>query len=256
MDIKTWQDDYAAIEDQITNFIKRSAPTNGVVLGISGGIDSALVLTLCVAALGKEKVTALFMPEAAIDVGDTIKQYVRQLGVKRETIPIKPLFEAYLRHAGIADNRLVTGNLKARIRMSLLYSRSNAAGLVVMGTGNRSELLAGYFTKYGDGGVDYLSIGALYKTQVRGLAKHMGVPEEIITQAPTAGLWAGQTDEQELGITYEKLDLILYEHTEKGVPFDQIKLEDISQAEIGIVKQRVEGNGFKSIAPPICQLKK
>ncbi len=243
-----------SIKDQITDFIARHAPSNGVVIGVSGGIDSALVLALCVTALGKEKTTALLMPEMATDISDTIHEYIKQLGVKYEVIPIKLLFEAYAQHAGITDDRLVMGNLKARIRMSLLYSRSNAQGLVVMGTGNRSELLTGYFTKYGDGGVDYLPIGALYKTQVRELAKHMGVPEAIITQPPTAGLWAGQTDEQELGITYQKLDLILHEHADKGIPFDAINIPGVTKAEIQTVQKRVEHNSFKSIAPQICQL--
>ncbi len=254
--MNTWQVGYEEIENQIIHFITQKAPSNGVILGVSGGIDSALVLALCVKALGKEKTKALLMPEAEADVGDIINQYVRKLGVKYEVIPIKPLFEAYLQHAGISDERLVTGNLKARIRMSLLYSRSNAEGLVVMGTGNRSEILTGYFTKYGDGGVDYLPIGALYKTQVRKLAKRMGVPEEIIAQPPTAGLWLGQTDEQELGITYQKLDLILYEHFGKGLSFKQIDLPSITKEEIEIVQQRVENNSFKSMSPPICQLEK
>jgi NAD+ synthase len=174
--------------------------------------------------------------------------------VQSEAIPIQPLFAAYQQHAGIANDQLITGNLKARIRMSLLYSRSNAGGLVVMGTGNRSELLAGYFTKYGDGGVDYLPIGGLYKTQVWELARHLGVPPAIISQAPTAGLWPGQTDEEELGITYHKLDLILHAHADKGLPFADIRLPDITAADIQIVRQRVEQNRFKSLAPPICQL--
>lgn len=246
--------DPASAQRQITQFIAQHAPPDGVVLGVSGGVDSAVVLALCAAALGPARVTALFMPEAAADVDDVIKTYVEQLGVKHEVIPIKPLVEAYARHADISDSRLVTGNLKARIRMSLLYSRSNASGLVVMGTGNRSELLAGYFTKYGDGGVDYLPIGALYKTQVWQLAKHLGVPDPIISQAPSAGLWAGQTDEQELGISYQKLDLILHEHADRGVPFADIRLPGVTAAEIQTVRQRVEQNRFKSLSPPICQL--
>jgi len=241
---------------QIVDFIQKHAPKNGVVLGVSGGIDSALVLALCVQALGKDNVLALFMPENSRDIGDTIKQYVASLGVRSETLPIKPIFETYIKQGGVADNRLVVGNLKARIRMTLLYTRSNANGLVVMGTGNRTELLMGYFTKYGDGGVDYLPIGALYKTEVRQLAKEMGVPDEIIAQPPTAGLWPGQTDEQELGISYEKLDQILTEHTDKGVSFDQINLPGISRSEIQIVQKRLDGYGFKTTPTLICQLTK
>ena len=245
----------SSLQTQITDFITQHAPANGVVLGVSGGIDSALVLALCAAALGKGRTTALFMPEHKTDISDAIKQYVQQLGVANEIIPIKPIFEAYVHHGGITNERLVKGNLKARIRMSLLYSRSNAKGLVVMGTGNRSEMLTGYFTKYGDGGVDYLPIASLYKTQVRELARYMGVPQAIITQPPTAGLWTGQTDEEELGITYEKLDLVLREHADKGVPFNHINIPGITQEEIEAVRKRVENNSFKLIAPPICQLK-
>lgn len=248
--------DYDKIENQIVHFIQQTAPANGVVLGVSGGIDSALVLSLCVKALGGEKVRVLLMPELESDIGATIRKYLLKLQVKSEVIPIKPIFDAYQRYGDIIGGRLVMGNIKARIRMSLLYNRSNAEGLVVMGTGNRSELLAGYFTKYGDGGVDYLPIGALYKTQVKELAKRAGVPKAIISQAPSAGLWAGQTDEEELGLTYKKLDQVLYAYTEKGIPFHAIDITGITKTEVQLVKKRLEQNNFKSLSPPICQLTK
>lgn len=248
--------DTASAKQQITDFIAKVAPANGVVLGISGGIDSALVLTLCVEALGKDRVFGIFMPEAADDIGEVIKQYADQLGIKYEIVPIKPIVDTYIQNGGVAKDQAVLGNLKARIRMSLLYSRSNARGLVVMGTGNRSELLAGYFTKYGDGGVDYLPIGDLYKTGVRQLAKAVGVPEPIIAQPPSAGLWAGQTDEAEMGITYEKLDLILHEHFDKGIAWEKISLPDIATEDIQKVKQRTENAAPKLAMPPLCQLQK
>lgn len=243
------------IERQITQFIAKYAPAAGVIVGVSGGVDSAVVLTLSVKAVGKDRTRALFMPETVTTVGSTIQNYVKLLGVPADVVPIKPLYDTYVQYGRIAaENRMVSGNLKARIRMSLLYSRSNAQNLVVMGTGNRSELLAGYFTRYGDGGVDFLPIGALYKTQVYTLAKQLGVPEEIVIQAPSAGLWDGQTDEQELGITYKKLDTILHEYADKNVPFKQIKLPGISSTDIKTVKRRVEANAYKLVAPPICQL--
>ncbi len=254
--IYTMNNSIRSIESQISHFIQQNAPAGGVVLGVSGGIDSAVVLTLCVKALGKNRTRALFMPEVAKDISDTIQTYVQDLGVRVETIPIKPLFDVYIEYGGVAKkDRVVSGNLKARIRMSLLYSRSNAQNLVVMGTGNRSELLVGYFTRYGDGGVDFLPIGALYKTQVFALARQIGVPEEIVTQAPSAGLWAGQTDEQELGITYEKLDRILIEYADKNIPFSQIKLPGITSAEVQIVRTRVESSRYKLQTSPICQMK-
>jgi NAD+ synthase len=224
-------------------------------MGVSGGIDSALVLTLCIKALGKERVRALLMPEQAADIQETIKQYLMQLKVNYEIIPIRLILEAYERYASIKDERLILGNLKARIRMTILYSRSNAERLVVMGTGNRSEILAGYYTKYGDGGVDFLPIGDLYKAQVRGLARHLNLPDEIISQAPSAGLWEGQTDEQEMGITYDKLDVVLSEHFDNNVPFEQIRINGISMSEVQLVKKLSTSSSFKASAPPICPIK-
>jgi NAD+ synthase len=246
----------AGAKKQIMEFIAVHAPEKGVVIGLSGGIDSTLVLALCVEALGKDRVLGIFMPESAEDISASIKQYAEQLGIQQETIPIKPIFEAYLSSGGISADKTVAGNLKARIRKNLLYSRSNAKGLVVMGTGNRSELLTGYFTKYGDGGVDFLPIGDLYKTHVRQLAKHMGVPEPIITQPPSAGLWEGQTDEKEMGITYEKLDRILYEHYDNKTPFDSINLPGITAEDVEKISRLTEKAESKLTMPPICQLTK
>lgn len=246
--------DISGAKRQILDFISAHAPENGVVLGISGGIDSSLVLALCVEALGKDRTFGMFMPEKESDIGETIKQYVDRLGISCEVVPIQPIVDAYTKNGGVSEDRLVGGNLKARIRMSLLYSRSNARNLVVMGTGNRSELLSGYFTKYGDGAVDFLPIGDLYKAQVRQLAKQMGVPEPIITQPPSAGLWDGQTDEKEMGINYDKLDLILHERFDKGTPFDEISLPGITGQDIKKVKQRAQNATDKLSMPPICQL--
>ncbi|HEX5744377.1 MAG TPA: NAD+ synthase [Candidatus Saccharimonadales bacterium] len=248
--------DTAGARKQIVEFIRQRTPAGGVVVGLSGGIDSSLVLALCVEAVGKGKTLGIFMPESASGVPATIKLYAESLGIRHETIAIKPIFDAYARHGGISDEKLVAGNLKARIRMNLLYSRSNARGLVVIGTGNKSELLTGYFTKYGDGGVDYLPIGDLYKTHVRQLAEHAGVPDPIITQPPSAGLWEGQTDEKELGITYRKLDRILHEHYDNGTPFDQVDLPGITEADVKKVKRLTEAAAPKLTMPPVCRVRK
>lgn len=248
--------DIDGVKKQIVGFIRKHAPADGVVIGLSGGIDSTLVLALCVEALGKNRVLGIFMPESASGVPATIKRYAEGLGIRHETVPIRPIFDAYARHGSIADDKKVAGNLKARIRKNILYSRSNARGLVVMGTGNKSELLAGYFTKYGDGGVDYLPVGDLYKTHVRQLAKHMGVPEPIIAQPPSAGLWEGQTDEKEMGITYEKLDRILHEHYDNGTPFGRIELPGITKADIEKAKSLTKTAAPKLNMPPVCRVKK
>jgi NAD+ synthase len=247
--------DLDGTQKQIMEFIRQHAPADGVVMGLSGGIDSTLVLALCVEALGKDKVLGIFMPESADGVPGAIAKYADKLGIRHETVPIGPIFDAYVRHGGIPDDKKATGNLKARIRMNLLYSRSNAGGLVVMGTGNRSELLAGYFTKYGDGGVDFLPIGDLYKTHVRQLAAHMGVPEPIIAQPPSAGLWEGQTDEREMGITYDKLDRILSGHYDDGTPFDRMDLPGITRSDIDKVVGLTRAAAPKLNMPPVCRVR-
>lgn len=248
--------DIAGARERIIKFIRRRAPARGVIVGLSGGIDSTLVLALCVEAIGKNKTFGMFMPESASGVPGSIKQYADSLGIKYETIPVGPLLDAYVRHGGIAEDKTVAGNLKARVRKNLLYTRSNANGLVVMGTGNRSELLTGYFTKYGDGGVDYLPIGDLYKTHVRKLAERMGVPGPIINQPPSAGLWKGQTDEKEMGVTYEKLDRILHEHYDNGTPFDRINLPGITKADVKKVARLTQAAAPKLTMPPVCRVRR
>jgi NAD+ synthase len=147
---------------------------------------------------------------------------------------------------------MAEANLKARIRMVILYYHANAMNRMVVGTGNRTELLVGYFTKYGDGGVDILPLGELYKTDVRNLASYLGVNQNIIDKNPTAGLWPGQTDEEELGIKYELLDKILYLLTEKGMKEDEVALKlKISLDEVVNVKLMMLAAEHKLKMPPI-----
>lgn len=179
----------------------------GTVVGISGGIDSAVVAALCARALGKEKVLGLLMPEEKpLPEADLA---VKWLGIRHRLVRIGPIVRAFAGAGPKNMSKAASGNLKARVRMVLLYMEANQNGLLVVGTGNKSELLTGYFTKYGDGGADILPIGDLYKTQVMALAEAIGVPERIRKLVPTAGLYPGQTDEGELGISYGKLDSIL-----------------------------------------------
>ncbi len=206
----------AAVERKLVAFIKekvQGAGADGAVVGLSGGLDSSVVATLCVKALGASKVMGVSMPEAGItdphDVADA-REVANKLGVEFRVVDVTPAV------AGIRQNltdyqvgALLPGaNVKPRVRMVILYYYANLLNRIVVGTGNRSELRAGYFTKFGDGAVDLLPLGCLYKTQVRQLAAHLKLPKQIIEKAPTAGLWKGQTDEGELGITYEKLDMM------------------------------------------------
>jgi NAD+ synthase len=183
----------------------------GVVVGLSGGIDSAVVTKLCVDALGAEKVLNIFLPSPTTPKHDLedVRQMSKAWGTTLLVYDIGQLLEVYHKMMPGSEGKEVSGNLMARVRMTMLYAHANLEGRLVMGTGNKSELLMGYFTKYGDGGADLLPIGDLYKTEVRELARLIGVPERVIEKEPSAGLWEGQTDESEMGIAYDDLDLVL-----------------------------------------------
>ncbi len=205
---------FEKVVERICDFIRdivSSSGSTGVVLGLSGGIDSATVAYLCSRALGNGRVFALIMPEVGItpeqDVDDAIK-VAENLGIEYKLIEINDLVKAFKKKAG-EGSKIAEVNLKPRIRMVLNYYHANSMNRLVAGTGNKSELMVGYFTKYGDGGVDFLPIGDLYKTEVFQLAAYLGVPEEIIRKKPSAALWPGQTDEDEMGISYAELDEIL-----------------------------------------------
>jgi NAD+ synthase len=204
--------DYAY--DTIVEFIRQKVEEsggNGVVVGLSGGIDSALVSKLCVDAVGADKVLNTFMPTASSSRSDReeAEEFSREIETEFKVVDITPAVEGFKMLLPSIDRKELLGNVMARCRMVVLMHQANLMGRIVMGTGNKSELLVGYFTKYGDGGVDFLPIGDLYKTEVRELAKKVGIPRRLIEKAPSAGLWEGQTDEGELGVSYEKLDQIL-----------------------------------------------
>ena len=204
------EDHVALIESFLAHHVEGSGAT-GVVLGLSGGIDSAVVARLCADALGGKRVLALSLPEGkgGRDLADA-RAFAEALGIGFRVIDISPFvasFEAHLKSGRAA--RVARGNLRARTRMIVLYFVANSEHRLVIGTGNKSEILTGYFTKFGDGAADFLPIGDLYKTQVRAMARHLGLPKRILDKVPTAGLWPGQTDEGELGLSYDELDRIL-----------------------------------------------
>ena len=206
-------------EDQVgivTSFIRHhleDTGRKGIVLGMSGGLDSSLVAKLCALAVGPKKVLGLSLPEKSSRAADRrdARDWARELGIAFDEVSIDPFVREFARGLDVAaKERVLFGNIKARVRMVILYHRAGKEGRIVMGTGNKSEALCGYFTKFGDGGVDFLPIGDLYKTQVLEMARRLGVPERILRKKPTAGLWKGQTDEDELGLSYADLDRVLH----------------------------------------------
>ena len=204
------------LADRITAWIGEKvaeAKCKGVVLGLSGGLDSSVVGVLCKRAF-PDNTLAVIMPCYSDETDIAHAQaVVQKFQIPMTTIALEGAFDSLLKvlpdEYDPATKKLAEANVKVRLRMVTLYYLANRLCYLVVGTSNRSELSVGYFTKYGDGGVDIMPLGTLVKMQVRQLAIHLGIPEEIIAKPPSAGLWADQTDEREMGITYQELDRYL-----------------------------------------------
>lgn len=214
------------------------------VLGLSGGVDSALVAKLAVMALGKENVTALLMPKEGLSSAHSIsdaKAWAEELGIKYEIIPINPFLKNY-QALPWKETQQAHMNIQSRIRATILYHYANCHGALVLGTGNKTELTLGYFTKFGDGAADILPIGNLYKTEVWEMAKELVLPEAIIQKTPSAELREGHTDEAEIGMSYAEIDEILkkFEIRGKAETKNEMKLE-----------ARIQINEHKHQTPPI-----
>jgi NAD+ synthase len=186
----------------------------GAVFGLSGGIDSAVVAAVAKRAFPHHTLGVVMPCHSDPADADDAAVVAHHFDVPATTVDLGPVYDLLLEtlsasSTDLPENRLAAANLKPRLRMTTLYAFANELDYRVLGTGNRSELAVGYFTKYGDGGADFLPLGSLVKGEVRDLARHLGVPERIITKPPSAGLWADQTDEAEMGLTYEELDAYL-----------------------------------------------
>jgi NAD+ synthase len=228
----------------------------GVVVGLSGGVDSALVARLARDALGAEHVLGVLLPDAlfAPSLLEETRGYAASLGIESRVLPIDPVERAYRALLPEVRDRVTLGNAVARIRMTVLYSIARERGRLVAGTGNKSELLVGYFTKYGDGGVDLLPIGDLYKTQVWALAEQLDLPSAIRERPPTAGLWEGQTDEEELGLRYSELDRILAGFERLRTPEEIAEGTGIPLERVREVAVRVERGRHKRRTPPVAKV--
>jgi len=226
----------------------KDACAEGIVMGLSGGIDSAVVCALAKEAVGKKNVLGLLMPchSHPRDIKDA-QLVARKLGVKTRVVDLTKVYDSFLKVLPQAKP-LAKANLRPRLRMATLYYFANKFNYLVSGTGNKSEIMAGYFTKYGDGGVDILPIADLLKRDVRKLAQELDIPESIIVKAPTAGLWPGQTDEGEMGISYNELDDILYRLEHK-------KIQVAKKDKIAKVKRMIARSRHKRCMPESCKVK-
>ena len=235
-----------AFSKEIASWIKKEvdkAGKKGIVFGLSGGIDSAVLGALSKEALG-DKVLALILPcESQPEDRELALKVAEKFNIKTKEITLDSAFSELVKLDPDAT-KLAKANLKPRLRMIALYYFANTLDYLVAGTGNKSELVIGYFTKHGDGGVDILPMGELLKTEVRKLAKELGVPREIIERPPTAGLWKGQTDEGEIGISYEELDKAI-------VAICEDRTKDIDKETLAKVNKMMEYSKHKREKIPV-----
>lgn len=237
--------DESAEEKRIVSFIRktlRAAGAEGVVVGLSGGIDSAVVCALCVKAVGRSKVLGLLMPSDSTPVEDMAdaRNLALLLGIRTKEVGVSDVVKKLLSNLGTDGTRLARANVQARVRMTILYFHANALGLLVAGTGDRSEAAIGFFTKFGDGGADFLPIAHLYKTQVRSLAVLLGIPDAIIGKPSSPQLWPGHKATDEIPTDYDRLDLILHYLFDAELPV----AEAASRARVGrdVVERVLEMN--------------
>ena len=242
----------------LTGFIRSEITRIGLsraIVGLSGGVDSALSCFLAAEALGPEHVLAVRMPyrTSSPESLEHAQLVIEATGVQSLTVDITPLVEPYFERFPDMDKRR-RGNMMARARMMVLYDQSAAFGGLVVGTSNKTEILLGYSTLYGDSAYAINPIGDLYKTQVWQLAEAMGVPEVIVRKAPTADLWVGQTDEAELGFTYREADRLLYLLVDRRYTPAECVEAGFDPAFVRAVVERVRRNHFKRIMPPIAKV--
>ena len=239
--------DAEQLADKLVSWIRDkvlAAGCKGVVVGMSGGLDSSVVAVLCHRAFPQSMFGVLMPCYSSREDEEHAWAVASKFSIPTKTINLDDVFDALLKalpdeRADATVSQLARANLKARLRMLPLYYLANQLNYMVAGAGNRSELSVGYFTKYGDGGVDFLPLGNLFKGEVRELASFIGIPQQIIEKPPSAGLWQGQTDESELGLSYEELDRYLL----TGEASDELRAK--------IESMRVAGD-HKRLPPPVA----
>ncbi len=225
------------------------------LLGLSGGLDSSVCAALAARALGPKNVLGLLLPYGRNFPGEVsdARAVAKRLRIRTETIDIAPMIDAYFeRHP--TDNPVRRGNKMARERMSILYDVSARDHALILGTSNKTELLIGYGTIHGDMACAINPMGDLYKTQVRQLAAHLRLPARVRTKAPTAGLWAGQTDEDEIGMSYQELDAILFGLVDERESPKELAARGFDRKKVVRVAEMIRRSEFKRQMPPIAKI--
>lgn len=246
------------VEEILVNFVKEEVEKVGfkkVVLGLSGGIDSAIVAYIAAKALGPENVLGIMMPyklssRESIEHAELV---VKDLGIRTKKIEITPMVDAYFSLEPEISN-LRMGNKMARERMSILFDYSAREGALVLGTSNKTEILLGYSTQFGDSASAINPIGDLFKTHVWALSKHMGVPKELIEKKPSADLWEGQTDEGELGFSYLFADEVLYRMVDERKSLEEIVKEGYSEEVVEKIEKKIKFSQYKRKLPVIAKI--
>jgi NAD+ synthase len=256
LDRPQWAIAPEAAAESCVAFIRETLAAAGrerLVVGLSGGIDSAVAAGLAVRALGAEKVLGVRLPYATSSAAslEDAAAVAETLGLPTETVEITPMVDAFLAGMDGADP-VRRGNVMARCRMIVLYDRSAREGALVLGTGNRTEGLLGYTTMHGDNACGLNPIGQLYKTEIRLLAAWLGLPEAVITKAPSADLWEGQADEDELGFTYAEVDGLLHLLVDQDLGPRRLEALGYAPALVEKVSARMRAMAFKRQTPPVA----
>jgi NAD+ synthase len=244
----------------IREFIRaqlRQAGFEKALLGLSGGIDSALVAYLVAEAIGPERLLAVLMPyrTSSPESRADAEEVVRRIGCASELVDISAIVDGtFATTSGAEASPLRRGNAMARARMIVLYDHSVTWQGLVVGTGNKTETLIGYTTLWGDSASAFNPIGDLYKTQIRQVAQAVGVPDAIIRKAPSADLWPGQTDEAEVGFSYAEVDRILFRLVDRRWSIDEVVADGFARATVERVDRMVAGSEFKRQVPPIAKI--
>lgn len=249
---------YNQITEKIERFLHEqvnSACSNGLIFGLSGGIDSAVLAYLCQRTMKKNSL-ALIMPDTKVSPRSETEDallMIDKIGLEYKLIDIAPIVNEYSKY--LEPNDFALGNLRARVRMNLLYYYANSKNYLVLGSGDKSEYLIGYFTKYGDGGADIFPIVSLYKLQIRKIAEFLGVPQNIIAKKSSPHLWKDHLAEAEIGLTYEEIDPILYCLVDKKLTIEQTSLETgIRKEEIEKIFSMYKNSSHKREPNPHCEI--